>query len=526
MPPKKGPQSGGNSVFQDVSDRIQTSVSNVESPDSESTARSGGSWHRLVNMAYSAQTKALSPGGSNALGMRSPTPVGKAPTPSLDPRAAVEKVAGNNTKPEPKPPEKSDRSNATSYDSQPAALREVLERSFPENAWSVFSALSDANRSNLTYTYNRMVDHGLWGHVRFIRGFVDGEKPVKIGPLELHVAGKSESILFEVYDAKALRDTMLTSGKFGKDSGPTGALHPGQDSMREWTTVSTDGLHLSVGPGNAADAHIDKKSPTNAPKRQTSQMDLVRSLEHHWQEVWPEFLRLTPGWIASVPKGVYDWLVDKTQYLGVGKTFRAALKQIPESLFRIVAHAVGLGDALYAGTTFKPADKVKHPDPSQREKGSDIVVIKEYRFGKRGKKARKPVAPPVEQSSMTEDIQRAVQQAVVAVNPGIIKPSGKKGARGDFAEAEAVGEAMAGKILYQAKKGGISFGLELGAVYHDLNQTEVKDVKDQLVLIGKAVRETMIAKFEATDDVLARAISDVRSGLVQLGPSLVPFSVH
>src|SRR6476469_8501952 len=69
--------------------------------------------------------------------------------------------------------EPSDRADATSYDSQPAALREVLERSFPEIAFSWFGALSDDQRASLVYIYNRMVKDGIWQHVRFIRGVKD-----------------------------------------------------------------------------------------------------------------------------------------------------------------------------------------------------------------------------------------------------------------------------------------------------------------------------------------------------------------
>lgn len=501
---------------------------NPSAPDSRSAdggdaVQSGGSYlNKLIGKTYAAQSQALAPKGSNTLGMRG--------APDLDPGRFLEKnpqlVEGSGSKTDKKAPEKSTRSNATSYDAQPEALREVMERSFPENASSVFSALSDPARSNLTYTYNRMVEYGLWGHVRVIRGFVEGEKPAKVGPLELHVAGKSESILFEVYDGKALVDTMLTSGVFGKDVGPTGALHPGQTSMREWTLKTPDGLHLSVGPENDADAHIDKKSPTNKPKGQTSQMDVVRSLEHHWQEVWPEFLRLGPGWLVQVPFHVYSWLVDKTKFFGVGDRFRKVLKQIPKSLFEAAAFAVGIADPVFAGTTFKPADKVEHPDPSQKQKGSDFVVIKEYRFGSRGKKSRTPAAPPAGQSSMTEELTKAVLKAVSDVAPGIIKPAGQKGSRDDYADGETVGEAMAGKILYQAKAGGVSFGLELGPTYHTLKPAEVKDVKSQLTVIGKAVREAMLTTLSSKDDKLAQGVAGVRSGTVQLGPSLVRFSVH
>ena len=458
----------------------------------------------------------------------------RAPVPGavdLDPGRFLEKhpeLVEGKKRTEKKAPEHATRSDATSYESQPEALREVLERSFPEVAFSWFSALSDEARSNLVYTYNRMVSYGIWGHIRVIKSVEAGEKPVHLGPLRLYVAGKSQSILFDVYDGRALRDTMLGSGKFGKDVGPTGALHAGQTSMREWTTETVDGLHLSIGGGTEADAHIDKRSPTNKPRGQVSQMDLVRSLEHHWQEVWPEFLRAGPGWLVRVPQHVYEWLVDKLEFCGAGERLRAALKEIPKSLFDAAAHAVGLLDALWAGTTFKPGDKVEHPDPSQREESSDIVVVKEYRFGGgKGKDARLPVEAPAAQSSLDEELTAAVSRAVSIALPGIVKPSGRHRPQDDYADTETVGWAIAGKIMFQAKAGGQTIEINLGTLYHDLSQPEVAEVQQQLATIGKAAREGLAAALNARqDEDLAQRVLAVKSGSIQLGPSPVWFPLH
>lgn len=426
-------------------------------------------------------------------------------------------------------PEHATRSDATSYESQPEALREVIERSQKELAWSWFSRLSDEARRNLVYTYNRMVVYGIWGHVRVIKSVEAGERPVNLGLLHLHVAGKSQSIVFEVYDGKALRDTMLNSGRFGKDVGPTGALHPGQTSMREWSMETVDGLHLSIGIGTEADAHIDKRSPTNRPKAQTSQMDLVRSLEHHWQEVWPEFLRAGPGWLVRVPRHVYAWLVDKLKFFGAGERFRAALKaMMPEAFFNAAAHAVGILDAVWAGTTFKPADKVEHPDPSQRERDTDFVVLKEYRFGGKGKGARPPAEAPAAQASMDAELSEAVSSAVYAVDPGVVRPTGRdKRNQDDYADAPTVGLAMAGKILYQARARGVTIEFNLGALYYDLTTAEIAQVKQQLTAIGRTAREALAAALTARkEEDLAQAVLGVRSGNTQLGPLLVRFPLH
>jgi hypothetical protein len=298
--------------------------------------------------------------------------------------------------------------------------------------------------------------------------------------------------------------------------------------MREWTTETVDGLHLSIGSGTAADAHIDKRSPTNRPRGQVNQMDLVRSLEHHWQEVWPEFLRLAPGWLTRVPQYVYEWLLDKLEFFGAGKRLRAALKEIPRALFDAAAHVVGLLDTLWAGTTFKPGDKVEHPDPSQREERSDIVVVKEYRFGSgKGKDARRPVQAPAAQSSLDEELTAAVIRGVSSALPGIVKPSKRRGSQGDYADTETIGPAIAGKIMFQARAGGLTIGIDLGVLYHDLSKPEAAEVKEQLTTIGKAAREALASAPNARqDEVLAQRVLAVNSGSTQLGPSPVWFALH
>jgi hypothetical protein len=453
----------------------------------------------------------------------------RAPVPDLTPSKVVDPKWGE-VKPKPKPaPERSTRSDVVSYEQQPEALREVLERSFGESAATWFSRLSDEARSNLTYTYNRMVDHGIWEHVRRITRVEAGEKPLVVGPLTLHVAGKSASVVFEVYDGKALRDTMLADGeRFGVDSGPMGALHPGQTSMREFSRRTNDGLHLSIGLGTEADAHIDKKSPTAKPKGQTTQADLVRSLEHHWQEVWPEFLRVAPGWLVKVPYFVYEWLVDKLARVGVGARFRALLKSIPKTFFEAAANTVGILDAVWAGTTFKPADKVEHPDPSQRPDDTDFVVLKEYRFGSKGRGPRPPADVPPGQTSMDPKWAAAVDAAVDAADPGVVRPGGKAARdAGDFAQAATVGAAIAGKVLSAARANGVMIGLDLGPLYHDLDRAQAAEVAEQLTRIGRAARESLAAAIEANGkDDLARAVLGVRSANVQLGPAIARVPLH
>jgi hypothetical protein len=457
-------------------------------------------------------------------------------TVNLDPRAQADKnrERWGQAKPASKP-ERAGRSDVTSWESLPRALKEVLERSWGEaGAFSQYRALSDEARSFLITWYNRMIGYGLWGHVRTVKLILPGEKPAKLGPIHLHVQGLSQSVVFEVYDGRALRDDMLRSEKFGKDVGPGGLLHLGQTSMREWATTTTDGLHLSIGAGTEADAHLDKKSPTDKPHAGESQMDWIRSWEHHWQEVWPEFLRKAPGFLANVPRYVYDWLVDKTKKLGVGKRFRNALKEIPRAFFNIVAELAGLPDAAYAGTTIKQGESFE--DPSTRPRGSWIVILKEYRFGSKGRPAGRPVEVPAAQSPLPEDVAIAVERAITSALPGSVRPTGEVRLESEtesliakpdeFAKNEYVAEGLARLILFRAKGGGGQVGIDLGLVYEFLKPAQVEEVKNQLAAIGKITRKALAEELTKTDDELARKVLLVRSAITPLGGPLHTFPLH
>jgi hypothetical protein len=84
------------------------------------------------------------------------------------------------------------------------------------------------------------------------------------------------------------------SGHFGEDGSIVGALHKGQTSLREWSGGSTS-LHISVGPGNQFDAHIDKVSPVNKPVDGKTQIDPVKGKQHWENEVLPEKIRDKTG---------------------------------------------------------------------------------------------------------------------------------------------------------------------------------------------------------------------------------------
>jgi hypothetical protein len=128
---------------------------------------------------------------------------------------------------------------------------------------------------------------------------------------------------------------------------------------------------------------------------------------------------------------------------------------------------------------------------------------------------------------LDEELTAAVIRGVSSALPGIVKPSKRRGSQGDYADTETIGPAIAGKIMFQARAGGLTIGIDLGVLYHDLSKPEAAEVKEQLTTIGKAAREALASAPNARqDEVLAQRVLAVNSGSTQLGPSPVWFALH
>ncbi len=425
------------------------------------------------------------------------------PVPDLSPRRIADRNPNwGKAKPRPPAPQRpkvySTRSDALSWGAQPEALREVLARSWGENAEGQFSVgMSDEARAYLTRIYNRMLDYDLWEHVRYVRRVKPGEKPVDLGFTELRVVGgTSQSVLFEVYDGQALRDKMLDGKTFSKDGTFTGLAHRGQDSLREYAVKTRDGLHISIGDSTRADAHMDEISPTNAPQGIWTDVDIVKGLQHHWLELYPDFIRSGANFLIRFPRRVLAWLEDKVRYFGVTKKLRDALVFIPRHLLILAEKAV---DAAAAGIVIGHQEPIiKQNDPTLPD-DTVIVASKTFRFGAGGgRKAGKPKAPPPGRAAVDPRVAEAVKKAVELVDPGVIRPSGSR-SQDDFADAETVGQALAGALVYRAKYGGPpNIGIDLGPLYHAMSDPEVAQVVAQLQRVGKAAR---IATASALQDI-------------------------
>lgn len=145
-------------------------------------------------------------------------------------------------------------------DQQPPDLQRVIAASFKaEGPATWFERLDPERRLALTSIFNRMCRYGLWCHVRLLLRIEPGEPPISLGGGVFTAPGLTPSIHFTSPDGDALLAALMATGRFCMAYGAGASQHPGQTTLREIS--GSDSLHVSIGPGNEFDAHIDRYSP-------------------------------------------------------------------------------------------------------------------------------------------------------------------------------------------------------------------------------------------------------------------------
>jgi hypothetical protein len=180
------------------------------------------------------------------------------------------------------------------FDKQPADLQSVLTKSFKDPAgW--FGKLDPESRFALTSIFNRMCRYGVWRHVRLVLKVGAGEAPVLIADRVYQVPGRTPSVYFMSLAGDALIKALMATGRFCMARGIGASQHPGQTTLREIS--GSDSLHISIGPGDKFDAHIDKHSPvTEHPGSSfSSNRPSVAALAHIGRELVPELVRKITG---------------------------------------------------------------------------------------------------------------------------------------------------------------------------------------------------------------------------------------
>lgn len=180
------------------------------------------------------------------------------------------------------------------FDKQPADLQRVLAKSFKDpTGW--FKNLDPERRFALTAIFNRLCRYGVWRHVSVVLKIDAGEAPVLIADRVFRVPGRTPSVYFMSLGERALINALTATGRFCMGYGIGASQHPGQTTLREIS--GSDSLHISVGPGDRFDAHIDKFSPVTEHPGSSfcSNRPLVAALAHIGRELVPELVRKKTG---------------------------------------------------------------------------------------------------------------------------------------------------------------------------------------------------------------------------------------
>lgn len=172
------------------------------------------------------------------------------------------------TKPETMPECRPSNCSAVSggpFDELPPDLKLVLVKSArkkgdKEDAAEWFSRLDSDDRTALTQVFNRLCKYGVWCNVRLVLKVTPGEAPVVVGDRIFKVPGATPSVYFNTPSWPALFDALMGTGRFCRAHGAGASQHPGQITLREIS--GSDSLHVSIGPGDTFDAHVDRFSPT------------------------------------------------------------------------------------------------------------------------------------------------------------------------------------------------------------------------------------------------------------------------
>jgi hypothetical protein len=183
------------------------------------------------------------------------------------------------------------------FTEQSLALQSVLLGSFEnksiEKVAQWFNKLGNERRFVLTSVYNRLCDFGLWRYVESVKKVTAGEKAVW-GIFQ--VPGSVGSVSF-TGKGTALYDAILNGFRICQDRPYASLMHPGQHSTRQISI--SDNMHVSVGPGDNFDVHIDKYSEVSGRQGSHCIYDPAGVAAHLGGELIPEFVRkavpIVPG---------------------------------------------------------------------------------------------------------------------------------------------------------------------------------------------------------------------------------------
>jgi hypothetical protein len=370
----------------------------------------------------------------------------------------------------------------TSTDCQPADLQTVVAKSFVDPAdW--FEGLDSERRSALTAIFNRMCRYGLWCHVRLLLRIVPGEAPVTVGGQTFRVPGSTPSVYLMSRSGAALGEALVATGRFCIAWGLGASEHPKQITLREIS--SSDSLHISIGPGDQLDAHIDRHSPV---------------VEHPGSSFCPNLP--SPAAISHILR---EWVPEKARKrLGI-----PGLEVVPEPAPRapVPEGAPQLEPALISITLRGPvrgrSDRSGDAPPLDRRteerlsKEIPARVRRDALVPSGAKRDLSAVARAREQAGPDEE--RALIAALEAARERVES----------FADAHEFAKDLARRMDQARRRGQPAFMVQLGPTYVDLSLADTKALLAEIRHIARIVRALLAERAAGVSKVWVLLGDDV-----------------
>ncbi len=340
-------------------------------------------------------------------------------------------------------------SERMSFDQLPAKLQETLKKSFP-NPDEFWAKSGNSLRQSLSETYNRLDSMGLWKHISKIAG--EHEAPAKpVKGTNVKVDGATGGLAYEVKDRKAFVDDLLSSKNYGIDPGWATMLHDHMTGLRE-ANAPSGSLHISIGPGDRIDTHLDRVTPVDSPdaKTKAAKFNPARSIEHHSKEVWSDISRkVLPGVFVGVGPELAD--VNRSRTPQDRKT--TAPPQLKD-------HDI-LGSVNFV---FHFGGKTENRSPHRREQETAMVDAKV--------------------------MERAVTKGTAQATSADFLPSGVKPKdvrAGNYIDPATLASSLAGHIARSAFDGRITAEFKMPKEYDQLSAKERKAMAAAIGKMAKAV---------------------------------------
>ena len=342
-------------------------------------------------------------------------------------------------------------------------LPDDLQTKITQDVWQ---RLGQAHRRTLVATYLRFKELGVWDQVTRVVGVHENPAaPIRV-PLvgTVNLPGSTAALAYEAKDGRALVKALVLSRHFAVDGKWANYFHSNQTGLREWSGGAS--FHVSVGPGDTFDVHIDRISQQTSKPHESGRatIDPQGAASHLTREVFPQILR-----DHGLPP-----LIFSTSFFPADK--KGAI--------------VGrLGGQVTVGIELRgPADR---PRPPLQQSGP-------------------PVGDPVPPATLQRILDRVSQVTTPEELVSLHRPVSS------FATPAVVAEGIAHRIMAAARTGEARIRVDLGATYKDLDPAERKRVLGVVDRIGTAVHGAMTAAHQA-DASTAPDVSGVTSITVTLG---------